>query len=78
MSKMGETVREWGMLYKAVAKPEFLYESESWVVTGAIHKVLEAFQHLVSRRITGMMAQRKMGGECECPPLDEALETAGI
>ena len=27
MSKMGETVREWGMLYKAVEKPEFLYES---------------------------------------------------
>ena len=31
------------MLYKAVVQLMLLYRSEIWVVTGAMHKVLEGF-----------------------------------
>ena len=41
-------------------------------------KVLEGFHHQVARRTTGIMAQRMTGGEWDCSPLDEALDTAGL
>ena len=40
VSNTGATVREQGIMYKAVVKLVFLYGSESWVVKGAILKVL--------------------------------------
>ena len=41
-------------------------------------KVLEGFHNKELRRIVGMTAQNMTGGECEWPPVAEALETAGI
>ena len=43
--KIGEMVRMRVMLYKSVVQSVLLYGSESWVVTGAILKVLEVFHH---------------------------------
>ena len=43
-----------------------LYESESWVVTDTLMKVLEGFHHIISRRIVGITARRGAGGEWEC------------
>ena len=51
------------MLYKEVAHAVILYGIEIWVVTGAMLKVLEGLQNQVSRRMTGMMAQRAEDGD---------------
>ena len=40
VKKMGATVWARYMLYKAIMQSVFLYERESWVVTGAMLKVL--------------------------------------
>ena len=45
IERMGATVRDHGMMYKAVAQLVLLYGSESWVVTGEMLKVLERFRH---------------------------------
>ena len=51
------------MLYKSVAQTVLLYGSESWVVTGAMLKFLEGFQHREDRRITIMMDRKTEDGE---------------
>ena len=63
MTKTGATVREQGVMYKAVAQSVLLYGSEIWVVMGEMIKVLEGFYHRAARRITGVMATRGEGGE---------------
>ena len=45
-TKRGAMVWAHGMLYKAVAQTVLLYGSESWVMKGAILKVLEKFYHI--------------------------------
>ena len=55
-----------------------LYGSKSWVVTGAVIKVLEVFHHWASLRIAGMTTRPMTNGDWECPPVDDVLETTGI
>ena len=43
VSKTGSTVQDRGVLCKSVVQLVLLYGSESWVVTGEMLKVLEAF-----------------------------------
>ena len=64
VSKMGEMVRAWGMLYNSVLQSVLLYGSESWVVTGTILKVLEGFHHQVARKIIDMTERWTTRGEC--------------
>ena len=76
VTKTGATVQAWGMMYKAVMQLVLLYESESWVVTGAMIKLLEAFNNGVSRSITRSMAHLMTSGEWEFPLVAEALKIA--
>ena len=62
---MVATVQACGILCKAVSQMVLLYRSESWVVTGAILKVLEGFHHRAAQRIAGMMAWSMEDGEWE-------------
>ena len=64
------------MMYNAVAQLVLLYGSESWVVTGAMLKVLGGFHHRVARRITGMTATCGAGKEWEYPPVVAELEAS--
>ena len=43
--KPRETVQDHGMMYKLVAQTVLIYVSKSWVVTGAMLKILEGFHH---------------------------------
>ena len=61
-----------------VVKSVLLYDRESWVVTREMLKVLTAFQHWSTQRITGMTVKRGAGGEWEYPSVEEAMEAAGI
>ena len=54
VKKMGTTVQAQYMLYKAIMQSVFLYEQESWVVTGSMLKVLEGFYHRAASWILGM------------------------
>ena len=47
----GATVQSQVAMYKAVAQLVLLYESESWVATGDMIKVLMDFYHQATRRI---------------------------
>ena len=51
LEKMGAAVRNKTIMYKAVVHNGLLYGSESWVITEAIMKLLEAFHHQISRRL---------------------------
>ena len=59
---MAETVRAQGGIYKVVAQLVLIYESDIWVVTGEMIKVLTAFHHREARRITTMKEKRGAGG----------------
>ena len=63
LAKTGSMVRARGMMYKAVGQFMILYRSNSWVVTGAMLKVVEGFHHQAARRIKGMTATSGAGGE---------------
>ena len=45
MTKTGETVQAWAMIYKVVVKTVILYGSEGWVVMDVMIKVLEENHH---------------------------------
>ena len=57
-TNIGAMVRARSMLYKAVAQTVLLYGSESWVMTGAMMKVLEGFHHQATQCIAGMTSWR--------------------
>ena len=78
VSNTGATVQAQSILYKAIVQSGLLYDSESWVVTWSMIKVIEGFHYRVARRITGMTARRTMTGEWEWPLVAEALETSEI
>ena len=62
LEKMVATMWACGMMYNAVAQSVLLYSSDSWVVEGAMLKVLEGFHHQASTRVTGITAERGSGG----------------
>ena len=43
-----------------------------------MRKVLEGFHHRVARRISGLVAQRVGDDEWYYPPIEDALEQAGL
>ena len=51
-------MRDRGMLYKAVSQTVILYGSDSWLVTGAMLKVLNGFHHRADCRISEIMDWR--------------------
>ena len=57
LTKTIELVHARGILYKEVVEMVLLYGCKSWVVTGAILKILEDFHHQSARRIAGMTAR---------------------
>ena len=66
------------MMYKSVVQTLLLYGSESWVVTGAMLKVMEGFHHRLAQRIAGMSDRKVMEGGWEWSSVAEALEAAGL
>ena len=67
-----------GMLYEAVLWTLLQSRSKSWVVTGAMLKVLEGFRHREAQRVSGMTARSTEDEEWEYPPVTDALESVGI
>ena len=53
--------------YGPVVRTVLLYGSESWVVTGAMLKVLEGFHHWAARQITGMTTKGVADGSSNIP-----------
>ena len=54
--KTGALLQAQRMIYKSVYQSVLQYESEIWVLTGGMLKVLEVFHHQEARQITGMVA----------------------
>ena len=61
-----------------MAQSVILYNSEIWVVTVEMTKVLEGFHHGAERWITGMTEKRGAGGEYEYPLVVEAMENVEL
>ena len=66
------------MTYKAAVQEVLLYGGKILLVTDAMMMVLEGFNHIIARRISGMTARKGNSGECEWALVDEALEVIGI
>ena len=56
LDKTGVMVRDREMIYKTVVRTVIFYSRESWVITGAIMKVLEDFHHRIISKIMGKTA----------------------
>ena len=54
LTNPGKTVWAWVMMCKAVVQTVLLHGSKSWVLTEAVLKVLERFQHRLDWIIAGM------------------------
>ena len=67
-----------GMMYKALEQSVLLYDSNIWVVTKDMLKVLEGFHHRTARRITGIMATCGAGRDCKYPLVVLTMEAVGI
>ena len=78
LENTGATVRAQGEMYKAVNQSVLLYNSESWVVTVEMIKVLEGLYHQAEQQITWMTVKHRAGGEWGYPPVVEATEDTGI
>ena len=78
LAKTGATVQYHGMMYKEVVQLVLLYNSDNWVVMGAMLKVLEELHHWVTRHIMGMTETNGAVRYCEYPPVLVALEAAGL
>ena len=59
--KTGATVRAQVMMQKAVVQTVIMYGRNSSLVTEAMMKVLEGFNHQVPRRISGMSSLQVRG-----------------
>ena len=66
------------MFCKVVVQTVLLHGCETWTITDSILKVLEGFHHWIARRISGKTAIRVGDNQWECPPIEEALEEAGL
>jgi hypothetical protein len=73
----GATPKISGLFYQAVVQQVLLFGSETWNISPAMLRALESFHHRAARRISGRMA-RLSHGEWVYPPLEEALELAGL
>ena len=69
LTMMVVTLQAQVTLYKAVIQTVLLYESDIWVVMGEMLKVLEGFDHQVSRQIAVKTARCTVDRDCEWPPL---------
>ena len=87
MERAGATVWSQIEMCNVVVQSVLLYGSKIWVVTGEMLKVLTVFHHWTARRMTGMTgmmgmtgmtAKRRAGREWEYPPVEEAMDAAGI
>jgi hypothetical protein len=67
-----------GMFYKAVIQAVLLYGCETWTLTTPMIKALEGFHHRVARRITRMTPVRHGNGQWNYPPIQDALDAAGL
>ena len=63
LGNTGEPIKSRSMMYRAVFQVVFLYGSEIWVVTDMMMTVLEGFHNRIARRVEGMTALRRNGGE---------------
>jgi hypothetical protein len=65
------------MFYKAVAQSVILYDSETWVITSHMLKMLQRFHRRVARRLTGRAPIfHRDTGVWMYPPLGNALRDA--
>jgi Reverse transcriptase (RNA-dependent DNA polymerase)/Ulp1 protease family, C-terminal catalytic domain len=76
--KTGVSPRYIGYFYKSIVQSVLLYGSESWVLTTPMLKALNGFHHRIARKISGLMPTRIDDNNWYYPPIEDALEIAGL
>jgi hypothetical protein len=76
--KTGVSIRHVGYFYKAVVQAVLLYGSETWTITPRMLQTLNGFHHRMARRISGLMPTRQADDTWYYPPIEQALEAAGL
>ena len=67
-----------GQIYLAVVQLVMLYQSESWVLTPNMKRVLGGFHHRVTHRLMGKQLQRGRDGGWFYPPMQDAMMEADL
>ena len=78
LSREGANPKAMASIYKAVVQAVLLYGSESWVLTQAMEKKLQAFHHRCARHITGQHIRQNPDETWTCPSSIEVLKMAGL
>jgi len=79
LSRDGAAPKVSGYFYKAVVQSILLYGCETWVLTEAMYKLLEAFHHGVARQLTGHRARCcRVTRVWSALPIAEVLEQASF
>ena len=66
------------MFYLSIVQSILLYGAETWTITPVMLRTLRSFHNRVARRLSGMMPHRPQHGNWVHPPIEEALESAGL
>ena len=67
-----------GLFYKVICQSVLLYACETWVMTNSMLETLRGFHHTVARQIANRRARRDRNGVWVRPPIEEALDIAGL
>lgn len=79
LTREGATPKTMGYFYQAIVQAVLLFSVETWVLTPQMLRHLEGFHHRVVRRIAKMGPSQRPGtNEWVYPPVDGALEVAGL
>ena len=78
LAREGASPKVSGMFYKAIVQSVLLYGVETWVISSPMLQALRGFHHRIARCLTGRQGWRLPNGTWDYPPVEEALEAAGL
>ena len=78
LDKEGAPPKAKGMFCLAIVQSILLCGAETWTITPVMMRVLRGFHDRVARQLAGGMAHKTRHGNWVHPPVDQALESAGL
>jgi len=78
LTREGANPRIFGMFCKGAAQTVLLFGCESWTLTDAMMNAWKGFHHRAAGRMANMMACKGPEDKLIYPPLEEALQKAGL
>ena len=78
LGRKGTYDRTLGRFYLVILKAVLLFGTDTWVLTPFIARLLGGFHNRVAQWITGNKSRRRSDRRWDYPPLEEAMQSAGL